>query len=252
MFEELEKVVVVEYKITAETTLHIGSGEKDELRDIDLTLLKLPSGEFYIPGSSIKGAVRSATERWLGGLGFDLCIHHSQGVPDYECKEDQSCLSCYLFGSLNFASRTIFRDALLEHPRKIQYLKKVNVSTNRETKTAVQRRLYSLELVPPGTTFRGEIIVENCEDWMLGIIFTVLQKVLHSIGGQVSRGAGKIKIDIERVTVYTPESFIDPTRNHPEIYEGSELEEYIKKCRDEFNRKMKDLKEKYKPSPQRK
>jgi len=60
----LTKKIILKGKIKAETGLRVGTGrESIEIGGIDLAVVKLPDGTPYIPGSSIKGKMRSLMER---------------------------------------------------------------------------------------------------------------------------------------------------------------------------------------------
>jgi CRISPR-associated protein Csm3 len=109
-------------KITGEiecvTGLHIGgSADQIEIGGVDLPIIKHPiSGEPYIPGSSLKGKMRSQLEKRLGKVG-------EKGDP-CRCGKPE-CLVCRVFGAhMNTrhdlgSSRLLVRDAgLSENTRK--------------------------------------------------------------------------------------------------------------------------------------
>ncbi|MCB0113319.1 MAG: hypothetical protein KDD84_04505, partial [Caldilineaceae bacterium] len=52
--------------LTTDTGLHIGSGSGDFVTDA--RFVRMGDGRFYIPGSSLKGVLRSAIERALAAF----------------------------------------------------------------------------------------------------------------------------------------------------------------------------------------
>src|SRR5919106_1923864 len=123
VFEKLIDRRIIKGEIISETPLHIGSGKKDlEIEDIDTPILTDTSEQPYIPGSSIKGKVRSEAERIVRQSGQQVC-----NPPDVErmCgtkveNPDNFCICCKIFGTAaggrgakgkSVASKVKFRDA---------------------------------------------------------------------------------------------------------------------------------------------
>ena len=245
VLEKLEKRVIIDCTLETLTTLLIGSGREDEVRGISLTFLKLPDGRVFIPGSSLKGVIRSEVEKILAGLGFDLCVIRSRGVPRYdECGKDERvcCASCAIFGSLNIASRVLFRDALPIN-RVVTFIKP-GIKIHREKKTAVGGALFKTEMVPPNSRFNFEVVFENPEDWMLGVFFSALESIL-AVGGSSTRGAGKVKIRVNKITILTPESIVGKAA--PEELTNERLSTFINECKEKFVKELETLKENYRP-----
>lgn len=59
-------------RLVMQTALHIGGGREIEAIT-DSPVVRLPSGDPYIPGSSLKGAFRAAVERIAPHLGYRSC-----------------------------------------------------------------------------------------------------------------------------------------------------------------------------------
>lgn len=80
-------------KITTQTGLHIGAGDVGiEIGGIDLQVIKDKDGYPYIPGSSLKGKLRSLVEIGKGMASADGSPHKFQG------EECSNCLICRAFG----------------------------------------------------------------------------------------------------------------------------------------------------------
>jgi len=244
VFSSLSKRILMNVELKTETTLHIGSGEREEFpRRIDLPVLRLSDKRIFIPGSSIKGVLRSETERFLSGLGFKLCIERKGWEPIYEtCDEEVACVSCAMFGSTRMASRVICRDALGEDV--LETTLKSGIALNRQSKTVRPGALFTAEYINPGSIFESEIIFENPEDGMLGLLFTVLES-LPSLGGQVSRGAGKVDVSVKRIEIQTARSIAGV--EEPKMLEKESLDKFINDEKQRTKQLIEDLKRKYIP-----
>lgn len=242
-FETLRERYVIYGNITAKTPLHVGKGRGEKaLGEADLPVLRLPDDRLYIPGSTLKGCLRSEAERILTGFGINVCIYTQlKGIsPDYECESEKSCAGCDIFGSTKMASRIIVRDAISEE--KVSH-SRLGIAIRRDTKTVDPAKgPFEIEFVAPGTTFRMEIVVENPEKWMLGLIFSAFE-LIPAIGGQVSRGMGKVEIKVTKVEKWTAESIVK--QEPAETYKDEERTVFIEECKKTFQRNIDRLKEKY-------
>jgi CRISPR-associated protein Csm3 len=202
---------IIKGKIILETGLRIGGQELGvNIGGIDNPVIRNPlTGEPYIPGSSVKGKMRSLMERLL-----NLDISGNK-VRRHEC-EERECKVCRVFGSTskegnNIPSRLLVRDAFLTEDSKTKLLSmetdlpytewKTENALDRVTCKADPR---SFERIPAGAEFEFEIIytAENekhiKED--LENIATALELLEDDyLGGNGSRGYGKVKFSIEKV-----------------------------------------------------
>src|SRR5579859_4317793 len=85
---ELRNRYVFHGKLAMTTGLHIGGG-KATLSHTDSPVVLTPEGLPFIPGSSLKGVLRSTIEKFVASLPSDLGLH-SCGLP----MEDDSNESC--------------------------------------------------------------------------------------------------------------------------------------------------------------
>lgn len=194
-------------KIECVSGLHIGgSADQIEIGGVDLPIIKHPiSGEPYIPGSSLKGKMRSQLEKRLGKVS-------DSGEP-CKCGNDV-CLVCKVFGahmnprSKTGATRLLVRDAKLTEEKRVEYKKlleekgasylekKVENIVNRKTGTAEHPR--SQERVPAGAQFDVEFVVQLHDTDNEHEIIEFVKKGLKEIedtylGGYGSRGSGQVK-----------------------------------------------------------
>jgi len=228
MFETFNNRVVLRATLEMQTALSVGSRTSFEPAGTDLPLIKGPDGLPFIPGSSIKGAVRALTERILRSLpngqqlglwacdpfsDSDRCIDRNQAriwLRD-EMKEhlvwENACTACRIFGSPWLASRVAFKDAYLENLEDLPVVTQIRdgVGIDRDLGAARQGVKYDFEVVVPGARFGIEILTENLEDWELGLLLSVLrfwEEGHLALGGKVTRGPGwgrLVNLRLERI-----------------------------------------------------
>jgi len=197
---------VISGTLRCETGLHIGgSADQIEIGGVDLPIIKHPvTGAPFIPGSSLKGKMRSQLEKSLGKFSTD-------GKP---CGCGLSnCMVCVVFGphmnpKHNLGStRILVRDAFFNKDTKeeadkmakekgLSYIeKKTENLVLRTTGTAKDPR--SQERVPSGAEFDLEIVLQvydtDDEAKMIAFVKDGLKQVQSSyLGGFGSRGSGKV------------------------------------------------------------
>lgn len=206
---KLEKLIKVTGTIKLESGLHIGGGKDDlEIGGVDDTVVKHPlTSEPYIPGSSIKGKMRSGMERKLDRY------NKEKGEP-CGCGE-RECDICILFGahknprSAVAPSRVLFRDAFMSSQTRDKFAEfqaekgksymeiKAENTLNRNTMGASPR---FFERVPAGATFDMEIIIQVFDKDDPEHLKKRIEEGLNLIentylGGSGSRGYGKVSID---------------------------------------------------------
>lgn len=205
VFERLEKRVIISGTIEAVTPLHIGSGKPEvEIGEVDLPVLRDPRGQPYIPGSSLKGRIRTEAERIARKMGMDVCKPPN---VDSMCGSKKSqvenfCICCKIFGTagkISLASKVKFRDAYpLENIERL--LERTGIAIDREMGTVAKGALYTIEAVPAGAKFGLEIVADNLSDDELKLLKAALKSVEDSaLGGSSTRGFGKVRITIDCV-----------------------------------------------------
>jgi CRISPR-associated protein Csm3 len=211
--------VFIKARIKALTGLHIGgSNTSMEIGGVDKTVIRNPlTGQPYIPGSSLRGKMRSQTEKIKGmlqnnSIGKDVKIHSCQS--DLEYNKNGGCPICTIFGvpaddkkvKEPLPSRLIVRDVLLsdESLKEFEKMKvksfaeiKTEVAIDRVTSAASPR---SLERVPAGAEFGPAEFVfgiyEQADYQRLKTVIEALQLVEDDyLGGAGSRGSGKVQFE---------------------------------------------------------
>ncbi len=209
-------------RIVVKTGLHIGAGnEKVEIGGMDNPIIRNPlTQEPYIPGSSIKGKLRSLMEWKLEKLNTSASYKEFNGckcgMPD--------CQICRVFGSANNGknaddesakrgpTRVIVRDAVLTKDWKDAFADRKPIveeknenALNRITAHATPR---PIERVVPGVEFDFEIDYrvidtgdggETDKKYFNEVVLESLKLLKNDfLGGGGSRGNGQIEfIDLK-------------------------------------------------------
>jgi len=135
---------------------------------------------------------------------------------------ESSCTVCRLFGSPWLASRVSFQDALLKNVNDLPRLTEVRdgVGIDRDLGTAKKGVKFDFETVPIGSCFEIRIIVENAEDWEVGLLLLALQAMKQGelpIGGKTSRGLGWGMLEQLKVERVSKENLLDWLQGQPPV-----------------------------------
>ena len=101
--------------IEALSPIHIGSGIIDLGQDVELIKTAVrTSGNVVIPGSSLKGAIRSVVEAISESCVCKVSGRIRRAVPrDFaECRQkERLCVACRIFGAMGFHGNVAIQDA---------------------------------------------------------------------------------------------------------------------------------------------
>lgn len=206
---QLKAILEIKGQIELQSGLHIGAGKDSvEIGGLDNPVIKNPlTNAPYIPGSSLKGKMRSLLETSLLQSRPDTRRFYEKGQPCGCAKAD--CPVCLIFGvsaagqtkSELGPTRILVRDSLLTTefadlfkkaalPMEIKY----ENSINRCTGVAMPR---PLERVPAGVCFDLNISFKIFQDDPADLVewlFKGLRLVeLDALGGCGSRGCGEVR-----------------------------------------------------------
>ncbi len=218
---------LLQAELLCKTGLHIGGSTTGlEIGGVDNPVIKDPiTGEPYIPGSSLKGKLRSLTE-WSWGL---IAKHssHKESFGAYECGElesprpsdpkeaerwDRALSLGRLYGASSAndkvrlacgPSRLTVRDSFLCDKTKqdLQQNLGPGLFTEVKTENALDRITSEanprpLERVPAGSRFETTLIVDIYgpkDHDLLKFLFSAMLLLEHSaLGGAGSRGSGQV------------------------------------------------------------
>ena len=241
MFDTFKNRLEITGKLTTITALRISAGRSTEPIGSDLPVIKDALGQPLIPGSSFKGALRSRLESFLRGIDPNLAEDpanytsstRNNQVKDLKVKYKNDDLNLTqelldltddigsLFGTPWMASKFQVRDLTVQPDAWFgQYQERDGVAIDRDTETAADGKLYDYQVVPAATPFDFKAVVENAQDWELGLLMIGLHQFETEqipLGGGRSRGLGVVKLEIDKMR------WVD-VEDHPEF-----LLEYLKK-----------------------
>jgi CRISPR-associated protein Csm3 len=220
---QLHGKVLIACHIRAVTGLRIGGGSTGiEIGGVDNVVVRNPlTNEPYIPGSSLKGKMRSLLERHTKAEQNRPIRKGKPKVYIHECEDNEqykTCSVCRIFGvagEKDFAtpSRVYVRDVhLTEDSRKRLEAARTELpltevkweaAIDRVTSAAVPRQM---ERVPAGAVFGPcEFVFNFYEQDDVNLFMTFLQtlELLQDdyLGGGGSRGSGKIALENISVTL---------------------------------------------------
>lgn len=224
-----------EGRLELTSPLRLSSGRASDVTDAPL--MRNRAGVPYIPGSSLRGALRSEMERILAGLcqeitGVRACILFSQDSSPDACisidrkkqeklltlNEDQVlpyldehlCDLCRLFGSPAYASRLTLEDSVpvnpADHPKNANI--RDGVGIDRDTGAARENIKFNYEVLEPEkdkTVFILRMQIENFakglpDATLLRLLLSLLEEGLF-VGGKRSAGLGKIRLQKDTLKV---------------------------------------------------
>ncbi len=166
----------------------------------------------YIPGSSLKGVLRSRAEQIIRALApeeMTIPDPFQQG-RDKEMKDKPGCYRYYasdpvtqLFGQTYLAGRLRCADAFPVENRPLILNERNHVAINRITGATQGKALFNPEVVEEGT-FAAEIGLTNFAVWQLKLLGLLLQDLDDGfllLGGGTTRGYGRVRVENARVLV---------------------------------------------------
>jgi len=115
------------------------------------------------------------------------------------------------------------------------------VVIDRDSRTARDKGKYDFEIVSPGTSFSLEIVGDNLDDTEKGLLFTAFDLISQgfgALGGNVSRGTGRIKIDMTEIEILNTKKLFQQYdlngKIEPEKKTGADLKKYEAEMKDVF------------------
>ena len=217
-FSVFKNKYFIEGDLVVLTALHIGSGKEEE--EHDAPFIK-EDGNFYIPGSSFRGYLRTKLERFLldeNNFKFkdkksqDLLnmgdvlllfgytnlfsdkentgeiVKRVQKKLSFEEKEKDSFSS--MAGRIHIADMPIISD--------VNSIRRDGIKIDRNTGATEASAKFDYDIIPAGAKFKFTIELENVEPYQLDLIALALKDIYDEgdlFGGKLSRGIGKCKLE---------------------------------------------------------
>lgn len=176
MARKLSHTLIVQGELVAISPIHIGGAEEGILTDMPLAVDGL--GRYYLPGTSLGGAIRA----------FD------------NAADDDECWGFALGQDAGTASRVIIDDApALGQPSAELWH---GNGIDRRTGTAAEQVKYDREVLPAGTRFALHLTLEvidvtsldTSRAWLQRVV-TALEVGLVPFGAGTTRGLGRLRLD---------------------------------------------------------
>ena len=250
-------------QIVCVTGLHIGGTTTGiEIGGVDNPVIKDPLTDHpYIPGSALKGKLRSLTE-WSLGLIDKHPKHH--GYTAYDCRElekpcpaeddpaydrwNKALILGRLYGAANDnskvrleagPSRLTVRDAFMEKDtqKTLQDVLGRGVFTEVKTENALDRVTSEanprpIERVPAGSQFDCSLVLdiyETDDRNLLRELFAAMRLLEHSsLGGSGSRGHGQVKFEGLKLVWRSLDHYRKGAAEQPVTLPGDTVEVVIK------------------------
>jgi|AntRauTorckE5430_2_1112549.scaffolds.fasta_scaffold00369_9 CRISPR-associated protein Csm3 len=203
MSKSLNKKIAFTGTLTLLSGLHIGnSNDVVEIGGIDRTLVRRPdNGQPYIPGSSLKGKMRSLLEqtRGAGNVGDSNQINGLFGIASFG--KDKMTIASRLIvrdAYLSEASATALRDS----PHTDFPYTEVKFENSIDRIKGMAGNPRKTERVPVGSVFNVSFVLNVWSDESEADHVNLLQEGIRLLeadylGGSGSRGYGQVKLDMD-------------------------------------------------------
>lgn len=218
-FEKLSNIIEVKLSFNTLSSLSIQAGDQPQTV-VESPIIKL-GGEPIIPGSSIKGALRSSLEGLLSAKGEEVCVPLAAIPKEHRRQEEDRkkyvkgigrkepcdpantvCPVCEIFGTTGgnrgLSGSVIFQDANVINYSPEQLLERSHVAITRDTHSQASGSLMTNETIDKGALFEGTIKFINPQDWQVGAILQAIEWLKQlGIGSKKTAGYGQLEIKIE-------------------------------------------------------
>jgi CRISPR-associated RAMP protein (TIGR02581 family) len=235
MFRTSLNRALLTLRIETRSPLRIGSGDSPlDPSAADLvparTRHALHGPSVFVPGTSLKGALRASAELRLR----DRPLRAAAGVPEVcdplrlPCSvplqrrrlpsaelHRNHCPCCRLFGSSALRGRAAIRDHFPWRSNGAVPSREDQENAARANRLELRHRIaidrrsgsiaagpFDAELVPAGVSFHGEIALENYQIWQLGLLLSALDELndgFAQLGAGRSEGLGLVQVAIESI-----------------------------------------------------
>jgi len=211
--------IIIKSQIEVKTGMRIG-GSKSGLKigGIDLNVITDPWGKPYIPGSSLKGKLRSLIEKKLAANNPSFWNSKTNDqISGHTCRNEEeysTCPVCKIWGiagdksmSIPTLTRLYVCDAYLDEESITEEMRenlelpytesKFETGIDRIKGTALTGSLREIERVPAGARFKDVELIYNVfepeDKKILKNVFEALELLEHDyLGGMGSRGYGRV------------------------------------------------------------
>ncbi len=198
-----------------ETSIRVGRSSEVKPGGVDLVVERDAFNRVYIPGSSLKGAMRNFVEIIARTSGEYVCNPFSEDDKRREDEKKEPCVICGIFGGggkeTSIASHIFVYDS---YPlQEVRTSTRTRVAIDRFRQAARHGALFTFEFVPPNVkwNFRVEIInidLDDESDYRTRLLRSLLQYMVEHglhVGGMRSTGLGILRISEATISKYKVE-----------------------------------------------
>lgn len=240
--------------IEALSPIHIGSGIIDLGQDVELIKTAVRThGKVVIPGSSLKGAIRSVVEAISESCVCKVSGRIRRAVPrDFaECRQkERLCIACRMFGAMGFHGNVAIQDAPQIEGEIVTKLVPELYAPGRyqrRMRDIPGRKFYMhgqvasgetpVEACEVGSKFRFVVQIDNLRQAEWGLLFTALghhpdHPFKIKIGGAKPVCFGSIDFQLERIQIeaQTRDRYLDWDVKPESAKTGEQLETWKHEC----------------------
>lgn len=227
-FATLTDVTEMDLEFVTRGSLSIRAGDQPESLS-DSPIIRI-GGSPVIPGSSLKGALRSSLEGLLAARlpARSVCVPDTaipnsikQGQDSDQKRRDylqqinrkppcdpnrpnELCPVCRIFGAAGrnsgLSGAAIFIDALPASDTIAETGERTHVAITRDTRSQAGGALVTVESVDAGAKFSGQIRVINPEAWQVGALLEAMEWLKKlGLGSKKTAGYGQIEIKVSKI-----------------------------------------------------
>lgn len=225
-FATLGPQVEITLRLKAEGPILVKGPDAMSALRPDMAFIRYPTGEGeevpFLPGSSLKGVLRSGSEAFLRALGMDICpTFGNESCGGSQRKDRERCYTCLLFGSTRGAGVVTVRDGLPWPPGtapedRNAYRRAVERQTAVRQGVGIDRRrgaaqhgvLYDFEVLVD-TTFFPTLLLRNPDAAQVSVVAAALHLLdegILRVGSGTTRGLGRVHVLEPSVRVMAPTS----------------------------------------------
>ena len=199
-------------ELVADSDFHTYGDSKGSTLDY----LKDAEGMPYIPGTHVKGVMRTEAERilrsfqgidcWITGdlgVGIDASEQNKRKIKTCEALDrgEYGCDVCRVFGVPNIKGGKAYREGKIrvtdfraeKNPVSVS---RMHVSIDRDRLSNKSGALHRIQLVPAGSRFTGYIITKKLGESEEKLLRASIHSMVHyGLGGERSRGLGSFKLE---------------------------------------------------------
>lgn len=191
--------VLIQFDLEVRTGMHIGgSSAFSAIGAVDSPVIRDPlSGRPIVPGSSLKGKLRTLLARSFAGD-----IHN---MPDFK-NDDPVVLR--MFGSTSARSRLQFADAFVSNAESMKAVGLTEVKSENVIKRLSSEAMpRQIERVNAGTVFAETVVYDVSDEDEMREDLQLLAKAMKLLqmdylGGHGSRGSGRVSLKNFRISSY--------------------------------------------------